>query len=149
MSIGAGPGDPSLVKVVDATRLLLVRPDAVIDDAALLAGFLAFGPFLRGGVFVASGLRAGVVGPDGVIANTALLGVPQPFGLLFNGGVRVGRADLDGDGRADLLTTAALEGQHRLEALSGALLGPFPDLALLDRFFAYEGFARGSFVSGA
>ena len=110
---GVGPGVPSHVKVFDG------RTGAEIQS------FFAFDPSFSGGVFVAAGDVTGdgkadlVVGADAggsqiVSPNTKLIGGLTSFeirafdayGPQFAGGVRVAAGDVNGDGRADIITGA-------------------------------------------
>src|SRR5262249_32792237 len=131
--VGAGPGAGPHVEVIDATRLHEVLPNGVIAGSAVLGSFFAFGPSFRGGVTVAGGDvnedgRADLIvgagpgaGPhllvidstrmtqvllDGEIAGAAVLASFFAYGVSFQGGLSVGAADINGDGRADVLTGA-------------------------------------------
>jgi hypothetical protein len=64
------------------------------------------------------------------------------FDPAFAGGVRVAAADLNGDGRADLVTAAGPGGGPHVRAFDGG------SLAELDGFFAFApAFAGGVFVA--
>src|SRR5207249_1282321 len=52
--IGAGPGSPQHVKVVDATRLGQVNAGGTIADSALLSSFFAESSAFTGGIKVAA-----------------------------------------------------------------------------------------------
>ncbi|MHB8524432.1 MAG: beta strand repeat-containing protein, partial [Limisphaerales bacterium] len=105
--VGAGPGAGPHVKVFKGT------------DLALLDSFFAFSPAFSGGVFVA----AGDVNGDGkadIIVGADAGGAPQvsvfsgqsgqvilqffAYDPTFSGGVRVAAADLNGDGKAEIIT---------------------------------------------
>jgi hypothetical protein len=65
------------------------------------------------------------------------------YGLDYSGGVRVGAADVNGDGRADILTApgTGIEPQITVRDASS--------LALLDSFFAYNPlFQDGVYIGG-
>jgi hypothetical protein len=154
---GAGPSGGPNVEVFRA-------------DGSLLANFLAYDPAFRGGVSVATGDFNGdghadlVIGPgsgggpevkviDGTklgqlaagaeILGTALLADFLPYDAHFTGGVQVGAADLNGDGRVDLITGAGPSGGPHVQVFNG-------DSSLaLDSFFASSpGFTGGVFVGG-
>ena len=104
---GAGPGMSPEVKVFNGRT------------GALLLDFFAYSPFFTGGIFVASGDLNGdgfddiVVGPDaGSLPEVkafsgrtgALLVDFFAYNPFFTGGVRVAAGDINGDGRADIIT---------------------------------------------
>jgi FG-GAP-like repeat/FG-GAP repeat len=120
---GAGAGGGPEVRVFDG------RTGALIRD------FLAFAPTFRGGVTVA----AGDVNGDGfadIVTGAGPGGAPQVIvfsgasgGILrsffayaptFAGGVFVAAGDLDGDGRADIVTGAGPGGASHVRAFDGA-----------------------------
>jgi hypothetical protein len=142
--VGTGPGGASEIKVFDGRT------------AALLEGFFAFGGF-SGGVFVAAGDvdRDGaadiIVGADAGGAsevqvfngpNGALIRDFFAFGA-FTGGVRVGSADINGDGFADIITAMGPGGPPEVRVFSGST-----GAVVLD-FFAFDGsFTGGIYVAG-
>jgi Tol biopolymer transport system component len=64
-----------------------------------------------------------------------------PYAEAFTGGVRVASCDLDGDGRADVITGPGAGGGPHVKVFSGAAL---PGLVELASFFAYDpAFAGG------
>jgi len=65
----------------------------------------------------------------------------------FRGGVYVTAADLDGDGRAEVIAGAGNGGGPRVRVLSGAGLSNTAQIALAD-FFAYEDTFRGGVQVG-
>lgn len=116
-------------------------------DGTLLRSFLPFGPLYTAGIYVAGG----DVNGDGfgdIITGTAegggnrvkvfsgrdltLLHNFIAFDPLFTGGVRVGAGDINGDGRADILTCPGAEAGTQLKVFSGR------DLTLLQSFVAYD-----------
>ncbi len=145
---GGGPH----VKVIDGTMLGLVGPDGAIAPAAVLASFFAYDPAFRGGVTVTvsdvdGDGKADVVtgtGPGGgahvKVFSGATLSQGRPtelasffaFDPSFRGGVNVAAGDVDGDGRADIVTAAASGGGSHVKVFNG--LGGQP---LLRSFFAY------------
>jgi VCBS repeat protein/FG-GAP repeat protein len=152
---GRGSG-PAVVKVFDGrTRQLLPGP---------LSRLLVAQDPGRGGVFVAAGdvngdgradiiTAAGPVGAQMVRtydgATGAKLAEFQPYEPTLKGDVRVGLADVDGDGRLDIITgagsaTNALFGQSEVryfDALS---------LEELDSFFFADPKSKvGVFVAGS
>lgn len=124
------------------------------SDGSLLRSFLPFDPAFTGGIYVA----AGDVNGDGradVVVGAGAGGGPhvkvfsgQNGGLLydffaydaaFTGGVTVATGDLDGDGRADIVTGAGpgSAGGH-VKVFDGATG------AIVHSFFAYDpGFSGG------
>src|SRR5207249_1250412 len=107
----AGPGGFPLVRVFRAS------------DGASLSQFEAFDHGFSGGVWVAAGDLDGdgnwevVTGADAQADGDPIVTVRDAFGGIrsgnvyafergFHGGVRVGTADLDGDGRREILAAA-------------------------------------------
>jgi membrane-associated phospholipid phosphatase len=116
------------------TRVLALGADAggaphvrVIDPATGLdrVSFMAYNPAFRGGVSVALGDVTGDGVPD-IITAPGAGGGPQvrvfdgrsganianfgAYGAAFRGGVRVAVGDVDGDGRADIVTAPGVGG---------------------------------------
>jgi serralysin len=142
---GAGAGAGPHVKVFDGAT------------GAELASFMAFGMNFLAGVTVA----AGDVDGDGradIVVGTAS---GPPHVKVFSGpdqrelasffaddpslgeGIRVGAADVNGDGRADILTGGGAHGPPALRVFDGATT------AVLDSFFALAPTLRtGLFVGG-
>jgi hypothetical protein len=128
-------------------------------DRSELFGFFAYQPAFAGGVYVA----AGDVNGDGradIYTGAGAGGGPHvrvfsgadssdlhgffAYNAAFAGGVRVAAGDLDGDGRADILTSAGPGGGPHVRGFSGV------DLEELTGFFAYPpGFSRGVFLAGS
>jgi hypothetical protein len=137
---GAGPGGGPHVKVFDGATGVFVR-DWMAYDAAF-----------RGGVSVAAGdvdgdNRADVVtgaGPGGGPhvkvfggATGALLAQAFAYEADFRGGVWVAAGDVDGDGRAEVITSPNDGGGPFVKVLRGS------DLSLLRGFLAYDAAFRG------
>jgi hypothetical protein len=132
----------------------------VFDGAsgAVLRSFLAYGQTFAGGVFVA----AGDVNGDGVAdivtapgaggtsnvkvfsgVDKSLLKSFTAYGPTFLGGVSVAAADVNGDGKADIITGAGPGGSPHVKVFSGT------DTAVLRSFTAYDaGFLGGVWVAG-
>jgi hypothetical protein len=138
----AGPGGGPHVRVFDGTNLTELR------------SFFAYSPSFTGGVFVASGDVDGdgkadiFTGSGGGMAATvniysgatgSQIGnsfMPYPG---FTGGVSVAAGDVNGDGKADVITGAGPGGGPHVKVFSGANLSN-----VLYSFFAYSAnFAGG------
>lgn len=131
---GTGPGGGPNVKVISGARITEVGPDGLPADGAVLASFFAYSPEFRGGVTVGAGDVNGdgfadvltAVGPGGGAHVRAFSGErlfqvgPLGAGVqlasffayspTFMGGVNVTGGDLDGDGRAEIITGAGTGG---------------------------------------
>src|SRR5262249_34057751 len=145
----AGPGGGPHVKVFSGKDL------SVIDS------FFAFGSF-SGGVFVA----AGDVNGDGkadIGTGAEAGGGPRvtvwsgadlrkifdcmAYGT-FSGGVRVAAGDVNGDGKADIITGAGPGGGPHVKVFNGASTGLIPALLPGFSWFAYSpGFTGGVYVA--
>lgn len=128
-------------------------------DGAVIGDFFAYGPFFRGGVFVASGDVNGDgfwdvitgAGPGGgphvrVFSgfDGALIGGFFAYGRFFRGGVRVGAVNANGDIFADIVTGAGPDGGPHLKVFDG------DTGAVLSSFFPYpRGFRGGVYVAGS
>jgi hypothetical protein len=143
-----------------------MQADGEISSGAVLADFYAFAPTFTGGVFVAAGDvngdgRADIItgaGPGGgpeVKVYSPLTGALVSdffaYAPTFGGGARVAAADVNGDGRADIITGAGPGGGAQVNVVDGTRLGQVQAngeaAALLDDFFAFApGFAGGVFV---
>src|SRR5262249_18053220 len=160
---GAGAGAQAHVKVIDGTRASQVLSNGQIADSALLASFIAFDPIVTSGVFVTAGdfdldgkaeiaIATGGAGAGRVrtfdIANgratqvSGPLGDFFPYGTGFLGGITLAAGDLNGDGRAELVT-GTFRGSSHLKAFDAATGATF--LSEL----AYPGFTGGFSVSTA
>jgi hypothetical protein len=141
-----------------------LRPGA--DPVNAFPDFYAFEQSLRNGVFVAAGDvdgdgTADVIiggGPGGGPRVTVFSGAQLAAGRLVavadffagdtnsRGGVRVAAADLNGDGRADVVTGAGQQAGSRLTAYSGrSLVAGAPPQTLFD-FDFYSSYGGGIFV---
>jgi hypothetical protein len=144
---GAGPGGGPHVRVFNGAT------------GAEIRGFFAYNPAFTGGVFVAGGdvnadgaadviTGAGPGGGPHVKAFSGATGAEIrsffAYDPAFTGGVRVGGADLNSDGAADIITGAGPGGGPHVKAFDG-VTG-----ALLQSFFADDAaFTGGIFVAGA
>jgi hypothetical protein len=114
--------------------------------AAPFDNFFAFSPAFTGGVFVAAGDVNGDGIPDIIVgagpgggphvkvfsgANGSLLISFFAYSPAFHGGVSVAAGDMDGDGKADIITGAGPGGGPHIKVFSGA------NGSLLASFFAY------------
>ncbi len=145
---GAGASGGPHVRVFDG------RTGAQLPG--LIGSFFAFDPGFQGGIFVAGGDINGdgfadvIVGADAGAgphvrvfsgANGALLRSFFAYGPGFGGGVRVAAGDLNGDGRADIITGAGPSGGPHVKVFDGV------SNAELASFFAYDpGFLGGIYV---
>jgi hypothetical protein len=122
---GAGPGGGPQVEVYDGANLNAI------------ANFFAFAPSFVGGVFVAAGqVNGGKLaqiicgagaggGPQVSIfdgSSLSLLGSFFAYNPAFSGGVHVAARDVNGDGRADIITGPGRGGLPELEAFDGQSL---------------------------
>ncbi len=152
MAVGAAAGAGPHVQVYN-------------PDGTTRASFFAFDPRFVGGVRVAvadvngdgmpdiivaagpsggphvkviDGTKLNQVQANGEIADSALLASFYAYNPAFTGGVYVAAGDLNGDGKADIITGAGAGGGPHVKAFSGA------DGSLLLSFFAYDpSFAGG------
>jgi hypothetical protein len=148
---GPGPGGGPHVQVFSGRTLTVLR------------SFFAYSPVFLGGVYVAAGDVDGdgladiitgagpgggphvkvVSGRDGTTLRSFYAYHPG-----FPGGVRVAAADLNGDGKADIITGAGPWGGPHVRVFDGATGGPLA--GPLGSFFAYApSFTGGVFVAGA
>ena len=143
---GAGPGGGPHVVVFNGANL------------SVLASFHAYDPRFSGGVNVAAGDvngdgRADIItatGPGGGSHVQAFSGADlsrlasfQAYFSRFRGGVSVAAGDVNGDGRADIITGAGRTGGPHVEVFSGA------DMSLLASFYAFDPFFAGGVTVGA
>jgi streptogramin lyase len=152
-----GDGFVDIIAGTDAGGGSIVRVFSGATGAELFPPFFAYDPAFLGGVHLAAGDvdgdgRADIItgaGPGGGPhvkvfsgANLALLYSFLAYPAAFTGGVRVGAGDVNGDGRADIVTGAGPGGGPHVQVFSGA------NLALLQSFFAYPpAFTGGVFVA--
>ncbi len=144
--VAAGPGGGPHVRVVSGAT------------GAELASFFAFDPSFRGGVFVAAADLTGGGTPSIVVAAgagggphvkvVALNGVASQsffaFDAGFTGGVTVAAADLDGDGRAEVVVAAGAGGGPHVKAFTFASGVP----AVTQSYYAFDaGFTGGVYVA--
>jgi hypothetical protein len=123
-------------------------------NGAEIRSFLAFGSATLG-VFVAAGdingdgfadiiVGADAPGPPHVKAfsgrDSSELRSFFAYGAGFTGGVRVAAGDINGDGRADIITGAGSAGSTHVKVFSGA------DNSDLASFLSFSGFSGGVFV---
>jgi hypothetical protein len=168
--VGAGPGGGPHVKVIDGTKLNIVDPNFEISDAALLASFFAYSPSFTGGVYVAGGdvngdkkaevitgagtgggpevkvidaTKLGLIDAQNEITGAALLQDFFAYSPQFVGGVSVAAGDINGDGRADVITGAGPGGGPHVEVFDAANSNQ-----LLRSFFAFSSsYLGGVFVA--
>lgn len=144
---GAGPGAMPEIKVFSGKTLALIRD------------YLAFGGNFAGGVYVSAadlnqdgkadvivGAGAGAL-PEVVVfdgsdaASKKVLASFFAFPQTFSGGVRVGVADVNKDGVADILAGAGPSTSPQVSVWDGVTL------QMIDRLFAFDqSFSGGVFV---
>ncbi|NBU74345.1 MAG: hypothetical protein EBS30_03835 [Planctomycetes bacterium] len=132
--VGAGPGGPPHVKVFSGA------------NNAVLRSFYAYLPQFTGGITVASGDvngdgKADIItgagpGADPHVnvfsgATGANIKSFDAFPTTFRGGISVAAADLNGDGKADIVV-GALTQSSQLKAFNAV------NLSVIDNFFAYS-----------
>jgi hypothetical protein len=142
---GTGPGGGPHVKVFDGRT------------GETLRSFFAFVPGFTGGVFVAAGdvNRDGradiVVGAGGSAPQVKVFDARTgdtrrsffAYDPAFAGGVRVAAGDVNGDGRADIITAAGPGGAPHVKVFNGRTGGT------LQSFFAYAPAFTGGVYVGA
>ncbi|MCA9069796.1 MAG: VCBS repeat-containing protein, partial [Planctomycetaceae bacterium] len=127
--------------------------------AGPLGSFFAYDPAFTGGVFVASGDvngdgRADVItgpgaggGPHVRVfsgVDGSVLGEGFPYSTAFTGGVHVGTIDVNGDGRADVITGPGATGGPHLRILT------FPEQTVQRELMVFDvNFTGGVFVAGS
>jgi hypothetical protein len=145
-AVGAGPGDPPLVKVYSASF------------GNQLASFQAYDSPFQGGVHATAadlngdGVPDIITGPGPGMAplvkifdgrNLSLITSFFAYGQSFQGGVFVAAGDVNGDGRTDIITGAGPGGGPHVKVFNGLNLfqlnlAQTPDSALLGSFMAYD-----------
>ena len=171
--VGSGPGGIGVVLVYDGASVL-----ANPFSPTLIGAFYPFGPTFRGGVNVAVANLDG--GPtDEIIIAADAGGGPQvniysaaqiqahnfanpavaffAYTPSFTGGVRLAVGDVNGDGKADLITAAGPGGRPEVNIYFGTASGgfiagagqvlPTPDLALFALGPTLTGYAGGIYVT--
>ena len=151
--VGTGPGVATLVRVLDGAT------------GAELFSIAPFEASFTGGVYVAAGDITGdgvpelVITPDegggprvrvfngngfGQIAD--FFGIDDPN---FRGGARAAIADVNGDGKGDLIVAAGFGGGPRVAVFDGTTIASGTPVKLFNDFFAFEDTLRnGVFVAG-
>lgn len=154
--VGKGPGAAPRVRVFDGRQLLA-------SQQMLLYDFMAFSTTFSGGVYVAAGDvngdgRADIVVGKGPAAaprvnvytgaDGSLLQSFFAYNSAFGGGVRVAVADVDGDGRMEIITGAGPGGGPHVRVFDGRTGQALNDA--FDSFYAFgPNFSGGVFVGGA
>ncbi|HXV28584.1 MAG TPA: FG-GAP-like repeat-containing protein, partial [bacterium] len=142
---GTGAGGGPHVKVFDGRNLNLIH------------SFFAFDPAFTGGVYVAAGDvngdgRADIIigagaggGPHVKVFDGRNLNLIHSFfayNQAFTGGVHVAAGDINGDGRADIITGTGAGGGPHVKVFDGG------NLNLVRSFFAYDpSFTGGVYVA--
>jgi hypothetical protein len=149
--VASGPGGPPVVEVFEGKDLVRGITKPVLS-------FDAFGPRFRGGVYVATGDVHGDGTPK-IIAGEGAGSQPRvsvfdgnsgaqlqtflAFDRGFHGGVRVAAADVNGDGRSDIIAAEGPNGTPRVRGFDGQ------SLERVDEFFADSRHVHsGVFVAG-
>lgn len=149
---GAGPGGGPRVQVFDGLKLAQ-------GQQLVLFNQFVFEEAFRGGVYVAGGDTNGD-GFDDIIVGAGPGGGPRvqvfsgqngsvlqnffAFAEAFRGGVTVGSADINGDGKDDIIVGAGPGGGPQVTVYSGAAAGQ----VLFNQFVFEDTFRGGVFVAG-
>jgi hypothetical protein len=144
---GPGPGGGPVVKVFDGVTGQLIRTIMAYDPAYRLGVTVAAGDMNGDGLAdVVVGADAGG-GPEVAVfsgKDGSLLASFFAYEPSFRGGVDVAAADVDGDGKADIVTGAMNGGSSHVAVFRGT------DRAVLLSIFAYDPLIRGGvFVAAA
>jgi hypothetical protein len=147
----AGPGGGPHVRVLSAATSA--------EISGPLAGFYAYHPAFSGGVYVAAADVIGygraylITGADAgggphvrVLNGVSGAEIDGFFAYhpAFGGGVRVGVTDVNGDGRAEVVTAAGAGGGPHVRVLDGATHNE------IYGFYAYEpAFTGGTYATGS
>jgi hypothetical protein len=152
---GAGPSAAPEVQIFDASGTTVTQ----------IGDFLAYNPGFTGGVYVAAGdvngdgiadiiTGAGAGGgPEVKAFDGSTLGNATPsvlddffaYNIGFTGGARVAALDVNGDGKADIITGAGPGGGPNVRIFDGGSGALLPNVQ--DNFFAYDpAFTGGVFV---
>jgi hypothetical protein len=161
--VGAGDTDldgrAELITGPGAGRSPLVQVRSGVDGTEKFPGFLVYAAEFTGGVHVALGDVDGEDGADVITGPGADLepqvrvlsgmdGTPRQsffaYPADFGGGVRVGSADVDGDGRLDILAGPGPGGVPRVKAFDGLTLAEVANTVVLP-----PEVSTGVFVAGA
>jgi streptogramin lyase len=138
-----GDGVPDIVTAPDQGG----GPDVRVFDGktgALIQEFMAYDPQFEGGVRIAAGAvttggKADIItapGPSGgpdirIFAplTSAIVGEFMAYDPAFTGGVYVAAGDVNGDGRADIVTAPGANGGPDVRVFDGATLGMIREFA--------------------
>ena len=152
-----GDGTPDAVYVTGPTGGSRIRAVDGRTGADIVGVFSAFEPSYRGGLFVAladlqgNGSKEIIVSPDqggggrvtvfdlsGGQARTManFFGIDDPN---FRGGARVAAADINGDGRDDIVVAAGFGGGPRVAIFNGSTVSNGNPTRLVSDFFAFDG----------
>jgi hypothetical protein len=179
--VAPGPGGGPDVRVIDGTKLAAIN-GGIVSSSDLLDEFYAYDPRFSGGVYVAYGvdvipqgspppltiIKPPLIVPE-IITGPGAGGGPDvkvfaavggndaefyAYSPLFPGGVRVAAADVNNDGRLDIITAPGRGGGPDVRVVSGAALNVLQDdsepapSALLGEFNAYSPtFSGGVYVA--
>ncbi len=142
--VGAGPGGGPLVRRFQAVPSGTINSTAT--DTSISGDFYAYDPSFRGGVDVATGDVNGD-GVDEIITAAGVGGGPHikvfnqsgtlmnqfmAYAANFHGGVNVAAADLDGDGKAEIVTAPKQGGGPHVRVFKS-------DGTVVKEFMAYAG----------
>lgn len=150
---GTGPGTPTQVVILDG------------KSQAVLFGVAPFEAAFKGGVFVAAGDINGdgtadlAISPDEgggprvrIFSGKGFSQIDDFFGIEdpnFRGGARAAIADINGDGKGELIVAAGFGGGPRVATWSGVSLGSGTRQKPFGDFFMFEQSLRnGIFITG-
>lgn len=150
--VGAGPGRPTLVQVLDGTTGIALFSVQPFEDTFDGGVYVAAGDLTGDGVpelvvtpDVGGGARVQVYDGVGFGKLADFLGITDPA---FRGGARAGVGDLNRDGIGDLAVSAGFGGGPRVAVWDGTSIRAGDPTKLFNDVFVFEDTLRnGAFVA--